>query len=329
MKILIIIRNLNTNPHFNLACEQYLLDNVEDEIFMLWRNDKTVVIGKNQNAYAEVNTEFVRENNIKVARRITGGGAVFHDLGNVNFTFITSKENADSLNFDRFTAPIIKALGKLGASAEPSGRNDITIDGKKVSGNAQCVYNGRVMHHGTLLYSADMSKVSGALNVDTDKIKSKGIKSIRSRVANIIDYIDKKMDVCDFITFLESQINAPARELSSEETEKIHTLCNEKYSTWDWIWGRSKSYSTINRRYFPFGLVEVCIDTDRGKIANVRIFGDYFGVCDISEIEKALTGIQYDYSSIINVLSGFNLDNYIYGSKAEDITKLLCEKPLL
>ena len=194
MKIYITDR---TDPYFNLASEQYLLDTENDEVFMLWRNEKAVIIGRNQNAYAEINKPFVDEHGIKVVRRLTGGGAVFHDLGNVNFTYIVPRSDCPTLDFERFSRPVINALRGLGVEAELSGRNDITVDGRKISGNAQCVYNNKVMHHGTLLFSADMSQMAGALNVDEEKIKSKGIKSVRARVCNLSEYLPD-MDVTEF-----------------------------------------------------------------------------------------------------------------------------------
>ena len=166
-----IIPTTSLDPHFNLAAEEYLLTQSKEEIFMLWRNDRSVIIGKNQNAYAELNLPFVEEHNVKVVRRMTGGGAVFHDPGNINFTFIVNSAEK-AIDFVPYTAPIIDYLRSLGADATLSGRNDILIDGRKVSGNAQCVLNGRTMHHGTLLFSSDMSELAGALKVDESKIKS-------------------------------------------------------------------------------------------------------------------------------------------------------------
>lgn len=184
-----IIYNDSHDQYFNLAAEEYLLENSDDDISMLWRNDRTVVVGKNQNTWAEVSTPFVRENSIGVVRRMTGGGAVFHDLGNVNFTFICAY-GGGGIDFSRFASPIIRYLGTLGIDASLGGRNDILADGRKISGNAQCVYrrsdgSERLMHHGTLLYSADLSEMSGALNVNREKLVTKGIESVKSRVANI------------------------------------------------------------------------------------------------------------------------------------------------
>lgn len=317
MKIYITDR---TDPYFNLASEQYLLDTEDDEVFMLWRNEKAVIIGKNQNAYAEINKPFVDEHEIKVVRRLTGGGAVFHDLGNVNFTYIVSRNDCPTLDFERFSRPVISALRGLGVEAELSGRNDITVGGRKISGNAQCVYNNKVMHHGTLLFSADMSQMSGALNVDEEKIKSKGIKSVRSRVCNLCEYLTD-MDVTEFKSYLEGCVEGKKTVFSPEQIKEIEKLRDEKYSTWEWNYGVSKEYGRRSKRYFPFGTVDILLSADRGVITAVRFFGDYFGVNDISEIEKRLVGSRLERNDLEPLL--YDIGRYIMGASSEDILGLI------
>ena len=319
---MIVYENGYIIPPFNLACEEYLLnsDCVED-IFMLWRNAPSVIIGRNQNAYAELNLDFIEKNDIAVVRRLTGGGAVFHDLGNVNFTFITSKKDDAVLNFEMFTRPIIDVLRKLGADAELSGRNDIVIDGHKISGNAQCSYNGKIMHHGTLLFDADISNLVDSLNVDKAKIESKGIKSIRSRVANIKDFIGGDMDVIDFKEYIENSIDAEHRILSAEDAEKIQKLADEKYSAWEWTFGQSKQYQYTNKKRYPYGTVEVNLNVDAGYITDIRINGDYFGLGDIGELEKRLVGSRYESTEILNKLK--DSENYIAGATAKDLLDII------
>ena len=197
-----IISHHLTEPAFNLASEEYMLNTSQDDICMLWRNSPAVIIGRYQNAYAEINLPFVRENHISVIRRLTGGGAVFHDLGNLNFTFISDGKRS-ALDFARFTEPIVQALQNLGLQASLSGRNDLTLDGLKFSGNAQCVYTVKgdgaprykTMHHGTLLFHADLSRLTGALCADPEKIQSKGITSVRSRVTNLAQHMKTPMSI--------------------------------------------------------------------------------------------------------------------------------------
>lgn len=315
---MIIYENNNTNPYFNLACEQYLLDNASDEeIFMLWRNSPAVIIGRNQNAYAELNLDYIKSNDIKVVRRLTGGGAVFHDLGNVNFTFITPKQADSVMNFELFTKPIISALRTLGAQAELFGRNDIVIDGQKISGNAQCGYNNKIMHHGTLLFDADMSKLVGSLNVDESKIKSKGIKSIRSRVTNIKPFINRDMDVSEFKTYIEKSVEAEYKTFSAEDICFIQKLADEKYSTWEWNFGESKTYECVNKKRYPYGMVEVNLNVDGGIITDIRFNGDYFGLEDISVLEQRLIGTRYESGDVKNKL--YDIENFIAGSNVCDI----------
>ena len=325
---MIIIQNKSTDPYFNLAAEQYLIDNCDEDVFMLWRNEKTVVIGNNQNAYAEVDREYADTHGITVSRRLTGGGAVFHDLGNVNFSFIIPSDGK-GIDFKRYTAPIIETLKKMGLSAELSGRNDILIDGKKVSGNAQCVRNGKVLHHGTLLYSADLSKVAGVLRVDPAKLQSKGIKSVQSRVANIKELMDTDMDVLDFMTAIEADFEGTKRGFTDTELSEITKLRDEKFATWDWIWGRSKAYTLTVRERYPYGSVEASVNTDHGIIKEVKLTGDFFGVGDITELTDSLAGLRYDYATVLAHLSKYDIQRYIFGASAEDISKLLFKNSLL
>ena len=326
---MLIIRNNSTDPYFNLAMEEWLMDNIDEEIFMLWRNEKTVVIGKNQNAYAEINRGYVDSHSITVSRRLSGGGAVFHDLGNVNYTFIAKKQEGSDINFFKFTKPIIELLEKLGAKAELSGRNDILIDGKKVSGNAQCVRNGKILHHGCILYSADLSDVSSVLKVDESKFQGKGIKSVRSRVANIKELCNINMDVTEFINYIETGINGELFELSCEQIKEVKALSDSKYSAWEWIWGRNKEYKFRTKKRFDFGTVELYIDSDRGFLNDVRIRGDFFGVGEIAELENTLKGVRYERDAVLNKIENSGIERYIFGAKVNEIVNLFFENSLL
>ena len=317
-----IYLNNFTDPYFNLASEQYLLDSEEKEIFMLWRNTRSVIIGKNQNAYAEINRSFVDEHNIKVVRRLTGGGAVFHDLGNLNFTYIVPRNNCPTLDFERFSRPIIEALSSLGVNAELAGRNDITVNGRKISGNAQCVYNDKVMHHGTLLFSADMSQMSGALNVDEEKIKSKGIKSVRSRVCNISEFLPN-LDILDFKKYLEDKFEGEKAEFSDKQISEITVLRDTKYSTWEWNYGVSKDYSKRSKKHFQFGTVDISLTSDKGKITDIRFWGDYFSLNDISQLETKLIGCRFDKKELLERLE--DVGSYIMGADIETIGNLIIE----
>ena len=337
--------NTHTDPYFNLASEEYLLTHAEDDIIMLWRNEASVIIGKNQNAFAEINFDFTNEHNIKVVRRLTGGGAVFHDLGNVNFTFISPSGGklADGireggLDFAHFTAPIISALRSLGIDAKLSGRNDIiaqTDDGdRKVSGNAQCVVDGVTLHHGTLLFSAEMSRLQGALNVDPTKLKSKGIASVRSRVANMHDLLadDMRGRISDAVEFMEylaewlsREFACVAESLSADAESAIQALTDAKYSTDEWNLRRFGSFERHCRRRFDFGSVEVSFSVKNGMISDIVIGGDFFGVCDADDLADALRGVEYSRAAIEKALLTFPVGDCISGADSKNITDLLCE----
>lgn len=316
-----VIFNSSLDPYFNLAAEQYLLEREDTSpVFMLWRDSASVIIGKNQNAYAELNETFIRENGIKAVRRLTGGGAVFHDEGNVNYTFISPKQGAKALDFERFCAPIIDALCDLGAKAQLSGRNDIEIDGRKISGNAQTVYGNKILHHGTLLWSADLTSLEGALRVDPEKIASKGIKSVRSRVANIRDILKSEMTALDFIDYLFSRADKPFREFDENEVAAIKKLRDSRYSTWEWNWGTSKDFSTHKKARFAFGQVELSLDSYGGVITGVSIGGDFFGQKDVSLLENKLVGVRLEFDALKSELCDVN--DYISGADGEQIASL-------
>jgi len=323
-----IYRNNSLDPYFNLAAEQYLLDCEDKEVFMLWRNDNAVIVGKNQNTYAEIDLDYVEKNNIKVVRRLTGGGAVFHDIGNVNFTFVVPETSNATLDFEIFTKPIIKAIQNLGVDdVHLSGRNDIMLGDRKISGNAQTQYNGKTLHHGTILYSADLSKLAGALRVDPEKIKAKGIKSVRNGVVNICDCLENKMDTESFMAYLEeyveSETNSEIVSFSAEQIEKIQTLADERYSTWEWNFGKSKDFYTEKKKRYSFGTVEIDLSVENGIIKQIKILGDFFGIKDISLVEELLLNTRYEKNDIEKKINGCVLDEHISGMTVDLFTELL------
>ena len=317
MKFLIL---KTKDPRVNLATEEYLFLNSDDDVFMLWQNEPTVVIGKNQNAFAELNMEYIKENNIHIVRRITGGGAVYHDLGNVNYTFISSKNSHKGIDFEYFTKPILEALSELGLSASLSGRNDILIDGRKISGNAQFTNQNTVLHHGTLLFDSDLSVLSQALKVDEEKIKSKAIKSVRSRVTNIKNYLGD-YSVSDFINLIKNFI---IKKFSPDiipppENEKIKPLL-DKYSSNDWIFpNRSyvSTYQISKKKRYTFGSVDINLEMSNDVIKSIRIYGDFFGTKDVSLLESMLQGktLHEVEKDIINI----PVDEYILGMTGEEL----------
>ena len=325
---MLLIYNDSTNPAYNLAMEEYLLTRKREDIAMLWRNDNAVIIGRNQNAVEELNLEFIREKNVTVIRRMTGGGAVFHDLGNVNFTFIEPNQEDSFNNYARFTRPICGYLNTLGVDAQLSGRNDLTVEGMKISGNAQTVKNGRIMHHGTLLFSANMSDLAGALKPRPIKIESKGIKSIRSRVTNISAHLAAPMTVLEFLEglkqyFLDTVPGISEYLLTSEDKAAADKLVEEKYGRWEWNYGQSPRYGFEKAKKFPAGLVEVKLEVENGVITAAKILGDFFGVNEVEGLEQRLIGIRHTGEDIRRALEPVDTQSFIYGVDKEDLAKLL------
>jgi lipoate---protein ligase len=318
------------DPRINLAIEEYAVKNLDiNETYLLFYiNEPSIIIGKNQNTIEEINTDYVEKNGIHVVRRVSGGGAVYHDLGNLNFSFIT-KDDGDSFhNFKKFTEPVVEALKKMGVNAELSGRNDLMAEGRKISGNAQYSTKGRMFSHGTLMFDSEIDHVVSALKVRKDKIESKGIKSIRSRVANISEFMDEKMTIEEFKSLLLNYIfpgmdEIPEYKLTDEDWEKIHQLSKEKYQTWEWNYGRSPKFNIQQSHRFPVGQVDVRFEVNKGIIENCKIYGDFFGVGDVTEIEKLLTGVKYERASLENVLAEVNIQHYFGNISKEDFLGLI------
>lgn len=292
----------NTDPFFCLAAEEYLLKNYSDDIFMLCQSNDTVVVGKHQNALAEINYRFVRENNITVARRISGGGTVFHDSGNVNFSFIKNVKSPAEISFTQFTAPVVDALAKLGIEATTSGRNDLLINGLKISGNAEHVYKNRVLHHGTLLFNSDLDNLGQAIKVFPGKYESKAVQSNRSPVANISQFLKTQMTTAGFIQFLIGvQTENPETRLYSlndNDTLKIKKLKSEKFSTWEWNFGYSPRYSFSNEAVIDENVLKTELQVEKGIITGVTISGPFFSEMERRLLQNSLRGKKHFYEDV-------------------------------
>lgn len=322
---MLYIRNNSTDPYFNLAAEEYVLTHFNQEVFMLWRNAPSIIIGRYQNTLAEINADYVKEHNIKVVRRMTGGGAVFHDLGNLNFTFV---QNGTDGNFRSFTQPILDALRQMGVDAEFQGRNDLAIGGQKISGNAQCVHNGRMLHHGTLLFSVEMNNLADALKVNPLKFNDKAVKSVRKRVTNIVDYLLQPMDIIAFSDFVMDYVvkngeDGNLYEFSADDLLAINGLKESKYDTWEWTFGASPRYTFSNEVRTEGGHVELCLKVSQGQIEEVKIYGDFFaGKEDITKLEKQFVGIPYRQGAVAAVMQKLKIDDYLLNVSKDDLMGL-------
>ena len=325
---MLCILNNSTDPYFNLAAEEYFFSNFKDNIFMLWRNSPAIIVGKHQNTLAEINYDYVKENNIKVVRRMTGGGAVFHDLGNINFTFIETGESEKLVDFRKYVQPILDILLKLGVDAKFEGRNDLTIDGKKFSGNAEHVYKNRILHHGTILFSAKMSDLTKALNVKDVKFTDKAVKSVRSRVTNVSEHLKNPITVLEFINLvfnhiLEMYDDAVIYEITKQDKEKIEELVKNKYSTWEWNFGYSPEYNFDKSVRTDGGTLEVSMFVENGVIQRLKFYGDFFTHKDISELEEAFCGVPHKEDEIKKIFESFKIDDYFLNINENDILKVL------
>lgn len=327
------IENLSNNPWYNLAFEEYCFKYLpkDEDYVILWINSPAIIVGKNQNTLEEINQEYVRDHGIKIVRRITGGGAVYHDLGNLNFSIITTVHGEVKIDFRKINIPMLKSLEMLGINAEFSGRNDLTLDGKKFSGIAQSVKKNRVLNHGTILFDTDLTVLSGALKVKKDKIESKGVKSVKSRVTNIRPHLKEDVDMLAFKDLLLKNIFAleglEPREykLSEDQKEEINKLYEEKYNTWDWNYGESPQFDYKNYKRFPFGSIDVRLQIKNGVIDDVKIYGDFFGTEDVSLLQDKLKGNKYDRKVLDDLLKDEPLNKYFGDINREDFLDLLVE----
>jgi lipoate---protein ligase len=299
---MLCIRLQNNDPFFCLAAEEYLLKNFTDDIFMLWQSKDTVVVGKHQNAMAEINYPYVHRNKITVARRISGGGTVFHDEGNVNFCFIKNVAGPSEISFSRFVQPVIEALGELGIQAVTSGRNDILVDGKKISGNAEHIFKNRVLHHGTLLFNSNLETLGQSIKVVQGKYHGKAVQSNRSIVTNILPLLKNEMTKDEFISFLMKfyldKEGSKLYEISEDDALAIQKLADEKFCTWDWNFGYSPKYDFQNEILINGKQLKVELHVEKGRIEKADISGDYFSNQKVNILQDLLKGEEHFYFDV-------------------------------
>ncbi len=319
-----------TNPEINLALEEFVLRNfpLDSDYLLFYINEPSIIIGRNQNTLEEINQKYINEKGIHVVRRISGGGAVYHDLGNLNFSFITNHDSTSISNFKKFTAPVIQVLNQMGIKAELKGRNDILVEDKKISGTAQFSTTKRMVSHGTLLFNTDLEEVAKALNVKMSKIVSKGHKSVRSRVANIVDYLDEPISIDAFKKKLLEGLNhgrAPFTHylISKKEWDGVNELRDRKYGTWEWNYGQSPDFNIQRVKRFPIGEIDLRLEVEKGIIKHIRIYGDFFGFLPVSDIEESLKNRKYTLDSVTKQLSNFNMKDYFGDLSTEEFIELV------
>lgn len=327
---IVYLESPSTDPDFNLALEQYVFDKLprSNEYFMLWQNDNAIIVGKHQNTLEEINQTYVREHGIRVVRRLSGGGAVYHDLGNINYTFIVDAKGSKSLDFAVFCRQVVKALATLGVEAEVSGRNDITIGGKKFSGNSQYIKKGRIMHHGTIMFDSDLAVVAAALKVGKDKFQSKGVKSVRARVTNVREHIQGDITLAQFWhvlrQFMVEEQNMTAYQLTGSDLAQIEELRQSRYATWEWNYGVSPKYSICKeRRIEGCGTIKIGMEVEKGIITAFATYGDYFGLGDSADVANALIGQKVEEQALLMALAALPMDYYYNNLTREELVDII------
>ena len=322
------IKNTSTNPYYNMAFDEYCLESlsIDEPVFFLWQNRPAVIVGFNQEVNTEVNLDYLKENGIDLVRRVTGGGAVYHDLGNLNYTIVGRSEDLER-NYPEYASIMAKALQSLGVPATLSGRNDILVEGRKVSGFAKRVCKNRLMVHGTLMYNVDVDVLTKVLNPSNTKLQSKGIASVRSRVANLCEYLPNIPDIQTFSKQLEEILSHHYQDteyqLSEEDLANIQLLTDQKFATWEWNYGRSPKATLTHSARLACGTVEIHLTLAENRISSCRFGGDFLGNLPATDLESALIEVIYDTENIQKRLSSFTISDYFDGVAMEELIKLI------
>ena len=315
-----------TDPYRNLAIEEYLFTHADEEIMMLWQNAPSVILGKSQSAYAEVDLDYAKERGIRIVRRITGGGAVYHDAGNLNYTYISPDTEGRTLDFAEFSKPIIQALASLGVNAVLTGRNDLEVNGKKISGNAQYHRGGKTLHHGTLLFDADLDVLSSVLRPDEEKIRSRAIRSVHARVCNLrelLPHVSSARELCEVLEAFIDKTYAPTHILPPDNAE-VDALTARNASS-EWLYPKREllsDYTAVRKHRYPFGTVEVHLWMTEDKIKDAHIFGDFFSTAPVGDLEHVLRGARLD--ALEDVLRDTDVSACIFGMTHAELIRLLC-----
>lgn len=326
---MVYIENNSTDPFFNFALEYYLITEKqlpEDQIFIFWRTEPTLMVGKYQNTIEEINQDYAKKNGIKVVRRITGGGTIYTDMGGWQFSFIT-RGQAESIDFNKYIGPVIEGLKKLDVPAEFNSRNDLVIHGKKFSGNAQCMLNGYTLHHGSLLFNTDFEQMVKSLTVDDYKIISKGIKSVKERVTNISEHLTQPIDTDTFKKLMVDSIMQGSKaeyQLTAADRERVKVIAKEKFASWEWNYGKSPKFNITRTGRFDGGKMEFKLDVNQGKITECHIYGDFFGTMDISVLSEALISTTYEKESIKKAIEACDIKQCFYNINVDELADIIC-----
>jgi lipoate-protein ligase A len=322
--------NNEHDPAINLALEEYVLRHSQpgEDLVLFYINEPSIIIGRHQNTIEEINADYVQQHNLHVVRRLSGGGAVYHDLGNLNFSFITDYQADNFSNFRKFTEPVVRTLIKLGVNAEMSGRNDILVDERKVSGNAQYISASRMVSHGTLLFNSDLSHVADALHVHENKFASKAVKSVRSRVANISEFLPRPIEIEDFKkllldTYFEGSTEIRNLPLTNLDWNNVHALADTRYRTWEWNYGKSPEFNIEKRQRFSGGEIIARLNVKGGVIQSIKFYGDYFSESTPEELESLFTNLRFTREELIRASKSIDINRFFNGMDQKTLIDFL------
>lgn len=324
---MLVITSPSHYAPFNIASEEYLIKNFKDNILLFYINNPCIIIGQNQNTLSEINFDYVKENSIKVVRRLSGGGAVYHDRGNLNFSFITNITGGNMIDFKKFTKPVVDALQKIGVDAKFEGRNDLCIDGKKFSGNASHIYKNRICHHGTLLFNTNLTHLIKSLNPGDDKFVDKAVKSVQSRVANIYNYLDDSYTIENIRELIIKQVlldveDTKEYEYNETDINEITKLFKQKYDTWQWNFGKSPNYNLKREIKTKAGKIESYLFVKNGIIKDLNIYGDYFCEIPTEKFIEHFINVEHNAEIIAKKIELMDINSYFFGFDKNDIIKL-------
>lgn len=320
---MLCILNTETDPSWNLAAEEYLLKTSDEDCFMLWRNHNCVIVGRNQNANAEIDSVVVDALNIPVLRRLSGGGAVYHDLGNVNFTRIDASGAHRYLDFQHYSRPILDFLNTSGVPAVFTGRSDLSLAGCKISGSAQHQYRGKLLHHGTLLFDADLDRLAQVLGGESCRYRDKAVQSIRKQVVNVRPYFDQSLSVDELMTkllaFVQKLTNGRQVVFSPVDRQAIEILAEEKYHRWEWNFGHSPAYHFAKTVRTSAGTLAVDLQVEKGLVQSISIDGDRGAVEVANSLARLLIGCRHCRRNIAQRLASRPREPHIPPSVLQEL----------
>lgn len=327
---MIYINSNSTSPYFNFALEEYLLtqkDLDDDEIFLFWRTNPTIMVGRYQNTFSEINEKYVRENNVNVVRRNSGGGSIYTDMGAWQFTFIEKNYKEEGISFDKFTGPIVEALQKQDVDAHFNSRNDLLIGNRKFSGNAQYRKDNAILHHGSILFNTDIQAMVESITVAEDKIIAKGIKSVRERVINISEVMKDNITSENFRDIMLDSLlkNSTTYTLTKEDIKSINKIQKEKFESWDWNYGKNPIFNISRYKRFNGGRVDFKLNVKKGIIKNCTIEGDFFLSGEISILEESFIDCKYVREDISKLLDTLDIENYFYKITKDDLLECIID----